>query len=105
MEGSEKEKMLSGELYRASDPELIRERQRCRRCRPSNTQPDEEQRLAALLDLLGRRGEVGSLLIDCEEDRTVRAVLVGDAARGRPLGRTGAEIGAAQDVPNSRPAS
>ena len=30
LEASEKEKMLSGELYRASDPELVRERQRCR---------------------------------------------------------------------------
>ncbi len=30
MGGSEKEKMLAGELYRASDPELVRERRRCR---------------------------------------------------------------------------
>lgn len=58
MEGSEREKMLSGELYRASDPELVRERQRCRSLLQAfNTQPDEEQRLAVLRDLLGRRGE------------------------------------------------
>jgi maltose O-acetyltransferase len=40
LEGSEKEKMLSGELYRASDPELVRERQRCRSLLQAfNTQP------------------------------------------------------------------
>ena len=54
MEGSEKEKMLSGELYRASDPELVRDRRRCRSLlRSFNTQPEEEQRLAVLRDLLG----------------------------------------------------
>jgi maltose O-acetyltransferase len=57
LEGSEKEKMLSGELYRASDPELVRERQRCRSLLQAfNAQPDEEQRLAVLRDLLGRLG-------------------------------------------------
>jgi maltose O-acetyltransferase len=55
--GSEKEKMLSGGLYRASDPELVSERQRCRSLLQAfNTQPDEEQRLAVLRDLLGRIG-------------------------------------------------
>ena len=58
MEGSEKEKMLSGELYRASDPELVLDRQRCRSLlRSFNTQPEEEQRLAVLRDLLGRIGD------------------------------------------------
>ena len=57
MGGSEKEKMLSGELYRASDPELVRDRQRCRSLLQAiNTQPDEEQRLAVLRDLLGSIG-------------------------------------------------
>ncbi len=57
LEGSEKEKMLFGELYRASDPELVRDRRRCRSLLHAfNTQPDEEQRLAVLRDLLGRIG-------------------------------------------------
>ncbi len=53
MGGSEKDKMLTGELYRASDPELVHERQRCRSVLQAfNTQPDEEQRLALLRQLL-----------------------------------------------------
>jgi maltose O-acetyltransferase len=49
--------MLSGELYRASDPELVRGRQRCRSLLQAfNTQPDEEQRLTVLRDLLGKIG-------------------------------------------------
>jgi len=35
MRKSEKDKMLTGELYRASDPELVHERQRCRSVLPS----------------------------------------------------------------------
>jgi maltose O-acetyltransferase len=54
LEASEKEKMLSGELYRPSNPELVRERQSCRSLLQAfNTQPDEEQRPAVLRDLLG----------------------------------------------------
>jgi maltose O-acetyltransferase len=57
MGGSEKEKMLAGELYRASDPELVRERQRCRSLLHAfNTEPDEVQRQVFLRDLLGRIG-------------------------------------------------
>jgi maltose O-acetyltransferase len=57
MGGSEKEKMLAGELYRASDPELVHERQRCRSLLQAfNTEPEEEQRLALLQELLGRIG-------------------------------------------------
>ena len=42
---SEKEKMLAGELYRASDPQLVLERQRCRSLLQAfNTEPGEEQR-------------------------------------------------------------
>ena len=54
---SEKDKMLTGELYRASDPELVRERQRCRSVLQAfNAQQDEDQRLALLKQLLGRIG-------------------------------------------------
>lgn len=57
MGGSEKEKMLAGELYRASDPELVHERQRCRSLLQAfNTEPEDEQRLALLRELLGRIG-------------------------------------------------
>ena len=54
---SEKEKMLAGELYRASDPELVHERRRCRSLLQAfNTEPEEEQRLTLLRELLGRIG-------------------------------------------------
>jgi maltose O-acetyltransferase len=54
---SEKEKMLAGELYRASDPELVAERGRCRSLLHAfNTEPDEDARAAFLRELLGRFG-------------------------------------------------
>jgi maltose O-acetyltransferase len=54
---SEKDKMLIGELYRASDPELVHERRRCRSVLQAfNAQQDEDQRLALLNQLLGRIG-------------------------------------------------
>jgi hypothetical protein len=54
---SEKDKMLTGELYRASDPELVQERQRCRSLLQAfNAQQDEDQRLALLKQLVGRIG-------------------------------------------------
>jgi len=54
---SEKDKMLTGELYRASDPELVHERQRCRSVLQAfNAQEDEDRRLALLKQLLGRIG-------------------------------------------------
>ena len=55
--GSEKDKMLAGELYWASDPELVSERRRCRTLLQAfNTEPDEEHRLGVLGELLGRIG-------------------------------------------------
>lgn len=57
MGGSAKDKMLTGELYRASDPELVHERQRCRSVLQAfNAQQDEEERLALLKQFLGRIG-------------------------------------------------
>jgi maltose O-acetyltransferase len=54
---SEKDKMLTWELYRASDPELVHERQRCRSLLEAfNAQQDEDQRLPLLKQLLGRIG-------------------------------------------------
>jgi maltose O-acetyltransferase len=55
--GPEKDKMLAGELYRASDPQLVAERRRCRTLLQAfNAEPDEEERLALLRELLGRIG-------------------------------------------------
>jgi maltose O-acetyltransferase len=55
--GSEKDKMLAGELYRVSDPELVAERRRCRTLLQAfNAEPDEEHRLGVLGELLGRIG-------------------------------------------------
>ena len=57
MARSEKEKMLAGELYRASDPELVAERRRCRSLLHAfNKEPDEEERLTILRELLGALG-------------------------------------------------
>lgn len=54
---SEKDKMLTGELYRASDPELVHERQRCRSVLQAfNAQQGEDLRLALLEQLLGGIG-------------------------------------------------
>ena len=54
---SEKDKMLTGELYRASDPELVQERQRCRSVLQAfNAHQDEDQRVALLRQLVGRIG-------------------------------------------------
>jgi maltose O-acetyltransferase len=54
---SEKDKMLAGELCRASDPELVAERRRCRSLLHAfNTQPEEDERLDLLRELLGRVG-------------------------------------------------
>ena len=52
--------MLAGELYRASDPELVRERARARRLlrRYNATGPDDgDERRALLAELLGALGE------------------------------------------------
>jgi maltose O-acetyltransferase len=56
--GSEKAKMLAGELYRADDPELVAERRRCQALlRGFNDEPDEEKRSRLLRELLGRAGK------------------------------------------------
>jgi maltose O-acetyltransferase len=58
MNRSEKDKMLAGELYLASDPELVRDRRRCRSLlHEINGQPDEAARLALFRQLLGRIGD------------------------------------------------
>ena len=50
--------MLAGELYLASDPELVRDRRRCRSLlHEINGQPDEEQRFALFRNVLGRIGD------------------------------------------------
>ena len=57
---SEKQKMLAGEPYLASDPELVQERARARRLagRYNRTrQEDADQRAALLRELLGHLGE------------------------------------------------
>lgn len=57
-EKTEREKMLSGELYDASDPELSEARRRARSlCRWFNASDDEGEQLNILRNLLGRMGE------------------------------------------------
>src|SRR5262245_34400686 len=57
MATSEKQKMLAGELYLASDPELVRERGRCRSLLHAfNEETDEERRDGVMRELLGRVG-------------------------------------------------
>jgi maltose O-acetyltransferase len=57
---TEKEKMIAGEMYDASDPQLVAERRRARDlCRELNLSRDAERdlRRRILTDLLGRVGE------------------------------------------------
>ena len=57
MGGSEKEKMLAGELYVGSDPELVRDRRRCRSLlRRINDEADDDRRLPLFRELLRRIG-------------------------------------------------
>jgi maltose O-acetyltransferase len=54
---SEKDKMLAGELYRAGDPQLFREREQCRSLlRAFNAEPDAGARTVLLRELLGSIG-------------------------------------------------
>jgi len=56
---SEKEKMLRGELYDASDPELVAEREHARQLtsRYNQTAPGDGEKRAVLEDLLGSLGD------------------------------------------------
>lgn len=58
---TEKEKMLAGELYDPLDPQLSRERQRCRElCKQLNDSREDEpeERRRILTELLGRETDV-----------------------------------------------
>ncbi|MFI6865620.1 sugar O-acetyltransferase [Nocardia sp. NPDC050406] len=58
--GDHKQRMLSGELYRDNDPELVAERQRCQRLLDTFNATgagQDQQRRAVLEDLLGAIGE------------------------------------------------
>jgi maltose O-acetyltransferase len=55
--GTEKQKMLAGELYLPTDPELVAERRRCEAAlRSFNAEQDEERRMAVLRTILGSVG-------------------------------------------------
>lgn len=58
--GSEKEKMLNGELYDANDPKLVAERERARELTKQynqTTSDDREERRGLLEELLGSLGD------------------------------------------------
>jgi maltose O-acetyltransferase len=58
MTRSERDKMLGGELYRASDPDLVAARARCRSLlRRYNVEADTSERESILRELLGKVGE------------------------------------------------
>lgn len=62
---TEKQKMLSGELYLASDPELVAERQRASRLTRlynSTTEEELERRSHLLQELFGRVGDNAQIL-------------------------------------------
>ncbi len=105
MESSEKEKMMSQALYRASDPELVAERKRARRLlRLLNATTEEEdgERLLLLSELFAQTGPIieieppfycdygsniylgdhfyanfGCVILDCNPVRIGRNVLCG----------------------------
>ncbi|MBB6175631.1 maltose O-acetyltransferase [Anoxybacillus tengchongensis] len=57
---SEKEKMVSGQLYRATDPELVKEREHARkltRLLNETLETEHERRVALLKELFGSTGE------------------------------------------------
>lgn len=57
---SEKEKMLSGQLYRATDPELVKEREHARkltRLLNQTLETEHERRVVLLKELFGSTGE------------------------------------------------
>ncbi|KHF27774.1 Maltose O-acetyltransferase [Anoxybacillus sp. BCO1] len=57
---SEKEKMLSGQLYRATDPELVKEREHARRLTRlfnQTLETEHERRVSLLKELFGSTGE------------------------------------------------
>jgi maltose O-acetyltransferase len=57
LSGTEKQKMLAGELYSPTDPELLAERRRCEAVvRSFNAEPDEERRMSILRTILGSVG-------------------------------------------------
>lgn len=57
MAASEREKMLTGQPYRADDPELVEARRRCRNLlRRIDAEPDDEPRAALFDELLGAFG-------------------------------------------------
>ncbi len=59
---TEKEKMLAGELYRAGDSQLVREREQCRSLlRAFNAEPDGSARTVLLRELLGSLGARSSI--------------------------------------------
>jgi maltose O-acetyltransferase len=59
---SEKDKMLAGELYRAGDPQLAREREQCRSLlRAFNAEPDPTARTVLLRELVGALGARASI--------------------------------------------
>jgi len=66
---SEKEKMLSGELYDADDPELVAERDRARELtrRYDRTTPDDREKRRDLLEEL-----LGSVGDECHVEAPIR---------------------------------
>jgi maltose O-acetyltransferase len=59
MDKTEKQKMLAGELYRSSDPELVAERQKARhltRLYNSTTEQEIERRMQILFELFRAAG-------------------------------------------------
>jgi maltose O-acetyltransferase len=87
---TEKEKMLSGEMYDATNPQLTAERRRARDlCKSLNESHDSEQELRnrIIRELFGSAGDdvwIGDCAVNCDHLQTVSKGKIGSLTTSLP---------------------